>query len=54
MTANEYRIKNPNCAYCDYNNSNLTMFKFYCRAKEKHFICNQAKRCPIYSPKSIY
>ncbi len=54
MTANEYRLKNPNCAYCEYNHSHRGWLKIYCDVKEKSYLLNKAKRCPIYSPKRIY
>ena len=55
MTANEFRIKNPNCSYCEYNYGYCKGFlKIYCEAKQKEYLFNKAKKCPIYSPKKIY
>ena len=54
MTANEFRIKNPDCAYCQYNYEYKTLLKVYCEAKQKSYFVNKAKKCPIYSPKNIY
>ena len=50
MTVEEYREKHPNCRYCKYS-FDVALFSYYCNAKEKYIVLNEAKKCEIYKAK---
>lgn len=51
MTVKEYRLKHPHCKFCKYCSVNTWTQDWYCSAKEKLIIINQARWCPIFNLK---
>lgn len=49
-----YRIKHPNCMYCNYLTQDRYVL-YYCKEKQKAFLFGnkiRAKHCPNYSPRT--
>ena len=51
-TVMQYRIKHPNCLYCQHLAKDRYIL-YYCNAKKKSFLLGnriKAKRCSLYAP----
>ena len=51
MSVREYREKHPNCQYCE-NCEYWDLGTIICGAKQKWFMFNRARWCPLYQAKS--